>query len=427
MELCFVQLRLLLMPRSFLIDIHRWNYEYSKYTQTRRHDIYTTRGTECSKGQTDPRRKRPTWIGPQRIGLFRGGPKLLQVGREQPQQVQPSRRQSVPRLPLESQPEKSQLKSGTADRNRFGMVQLGRNNSASSHHSENPSTVADFKQRRNRRCHSERKADSHANQRLVTKHTVSNPRRTSISFRGKTTRAPNIFEDASESNLEPCTSLEVTSEYSTSKGTLKSPNQDSMDRLHSVGRCITNGVEMLDEELVQLLQHGQREAFTTLISKWQDRIFTFCYRQLGESALAEEAAQDVFVKVYTSIHSFRKESKFSTWLYRIATNHCINLNNRHHRRQRDHHQSFDEMHNQPAEQHTPLQQLERKDFEHQLQLALHQLPEEHRVLLILRDIQDCSYEEIAEITQLNIGTIKSRIHRGRHNLRQILQGDTDHE
>ena len=184
---------------------------------------------------------------------------------------------------------------------------------------------------------------------------------------------------------------------------------------------------MLDEELVQLLQHGQREAFTTLVSKWQDRIFTFCYRQLGESALAEEATQDVFVKVYTSIHSFRKESKFSTWLYRIATNHCINLNNRHHRRQRDHHQSFDEMHNQPAEQHTPLQQLERRDFEHQLQRALHQLPEEHRVLLILRDIQDCSYEEIAEITQLNIGTIKSRIHRGRHNLRQILQGDKDHE
>ena len=80
------------------------------------------------------------------------------------------------------------------------------------------------------------------------------------------------------------------------------------------------------------------------------------------------------------------------------------------------------MHTQPAEEHTPLQQLERRDFEDQLQQALQQLPEEHRVLLILRDIQDCSYEEISEITQLNVGTIKSRIHRGRHNLRQILNG-----
>lgn len=427
MELCFVQLRLFLKPRSFLIDIHRWNHEYSKHTQTRRHDIYTTRSTECSEGQTDPRRKRLTWFGPQRIGFFRSGPKLLQVGRVQSQQVQSSRRQPLTRFPLESQPEKSQLESGTADRNRFGMVQLGRNNPPSSHHSKNPSTVADFKQRRNRRCHCERKADSHANQRLVTENTASNFRRTQTSLGEASPRATDILESISGPNGDAYTGREVTSGPSTSKGTFKSPNQASMDRLHSVERGITNGVEMLDEELVQLLQHGQREAFTTLVSKWQDRIFTFCYRQLGESALAEEAAQDVFVKVYTSIHSFRKESKFSTWLYRIATNHCINLNNRHHRRQRDHHQSFDEMHNQPAEQHTPLQQLERKDFEHQLQLALHQLPEEHRVLLILRDIQDCSYEEIAEITQLNIGTIKSRIHRGRHNLRQILQGDKDHE
>lgn len=184
---------------------------------------------------------------------------------------------------------------------------------------------------------------------------------------------------------------------------------------------------MLDEDLVQLLQRGQREAFSTLVAKWQDRIFTFCYRQLGEHAIAEEATQDVFVKVYTSIHSFRNESKFSTWLYRIATNHCINLNNRHRRRHRNHHQSFDEMHDQPRESHTPVQELERRDFEHQLQQALHQLPEEHRVLLVLRDIQECSYEEIAEITQLNVGTIKSRIHRGRHNLRQILNGEKSHE
>ena len=155
--------------------------------------------------------------------------------------------------------------------------------------------------------------------------------------------------------------------------------------------------------------------------------FYICYRQLGETALAEEATQDIFIKIYTSVHNFRKEAKFSTWLYRIATNHCINLNNRHHRRHRGQQQSFDEMHNPPSDQETPLQQLEKRNFEEQLQEALHKLPDEHRVLLILRDIQDCSYEEIAEITQLNVGTIKSRIHRGRSNLRQILSGANRHE
>jgi RNA polymerase sigma-70 factor (ECF subfamily) len=187
------------------------------------------------------------------------------------------------------------------------------------------------------------------------------------------------------------------------------------------------GEKMLDEELVQLLQLGKREAFGTLVSKWQDRIYTFCLRQLGEHALAEEATQDVFVKVFTSIQGFRKESKFSTWLYRIATNHCINLNEKHHRRHRNEHDSLDTLHYEPASTASPLQDLERKDLEHSIQQALNQLPDEHRALLILRDIQDCSYEEIAEITRLNVGTIKSRIHRGRNNLRLILQGALGHE
>ena len=415
MELCFVQLRLFLMPRSVLIDIQRWNHEYSKHTQTRRHDIYTPRSSKCPQKQTLSCGERSTWFGSQCIGLFRSGSELLQTRRMQSQQMQSTEGQSVTRFPVESQPKTSQPQSGATRRDRSRMVQLRRNNTASSHHSKNIAPITDFEQRRNRRCRSQWEADPHAKQGLVSEDTVSDAQQRSA------LPVVSLTSESQTNTVSRPTSVAIDCD-SSSNGPVKSTDQPKSDRLHSTGRDTTQGAKMLDEDLVQLLQQGQREAFTTLVSKWQDRIFTFCFRQLGEQALAEEATQDVFVKVYTSIHSFRKESKFSTWLYRIATNHCINLNNRHHRRHRDHHQSFDEMHNQPAEEHTPLQQLERRDFEQQLQKALDQLSEEHRALLILRDIQDCSYEEIADITQLNIGTIKSRIHRGRHNLRQILNG-----
>ncbi len=418
MELCFVQLRLFLIPRSFLIDIYRWNYEHSKHTQTRRHNFYTTRSTECSKEQTLSIRKRLTWFRPQRLRFFWSRSELLQACRMQPQQVQPSKGQPITRFSLESESKTGQSDSGCTYRNRSRMVQSRWNHPSSSGHSENSSSTANFDQGRNRQCHSEWQADPHAKQRLVKSNTATeaNP----LTFNADTSTTSLTYEDPSAD--EQHQNSEAKSDVTSLERTIKCSEQSDVDRLHSVERDTTQGVKMLDEDLVQLLQNGQREAFTTLVSKWQDRIFTFCYRQLRETSLAEEATQDVFVKVYTSIHNFRKESKFSTWLYRIATNHCINLNNRHHRRHRNQHQSFDEMHTQPAEEHTPLQQLERRDFEQQLQQALHQLPEEHRVLLILRDIQDCSYEEISEITQLNIGTIKSRIHRGRHNLRQILNG-----
>ena len=92
---------------------------------------------------------------------------------------------------------------------------------------------------------------------------------------------------------------------SPSHGLQESSSADNRDRdrLHTVWKLVHREGTMLDEQLVQQLQHGQREAFTTLVSKWQDRIYTFCLRQLGERELAEEATQDIFVKVLAYIHS----------------------------------------------------------------------------------------------------------------------------
>ena len=176
-----------------------------------------------------------------------------------------------------------------------------------------------------------------------------------------------------------------------------------------------------DEMLVAEIQTGDRTSFRELVQRWQHKMFTFCYRQLGEESLAEEAAQDIFLKVFNNIQRFRGESKFSTWLYRIAHNHCINLQQRHHRRHRNMHDSIEDTTYLSAENHSPVDLIEELDFNTQLQRYLMQLPEEHRTLLILRDIQDCSYEEIVSITGLSLGTVKSRIHRARKALRPLLE------
>jgi RNA polymerase sigma-70 factor (ECF subfamily) len=185
-----------------------------------------------------------------------------------------------------------------------------------------------------------------------------------------------------------------------------------------------DGVAMTDEALVIQIQQGQQAVFRELMQRWQHRIFTFCVRNLGERPLAEEAAQEIFIKVYRNIQSFRNEAKFSTWIYRIAHNHCINVNARHHRRQRHQHTSLDDMeHTLSAPE--PTNHLEHQDLQASIQAALDRLPEEYKSLLILRDIQDCTYEEIAEITQLNLGTIKSRIHRARKAIQPYLKGGLD--
>lgn len=201
--------------------------------------------------------------------------------------------------------------------------------------------------------------------------------------------------------------------------------KQSKTRTHMRSRSvIEDGATMTDEALVIQIQQGQQAVFRDLMQRWQHRIFTFCIRNLGESPIAEEATQEIFIKVYRNIQSFRNEAKFSTWIYRIAHNHCININARHHRRQRHQHTSLDDV------EHTlvtsePTNDLEHQDLQASIQDALDRLPDDYRHLLILRDIQDCSYEEIAEITQLNLGTIKSRIHRARKAIQPYLKGGRD--
>lgn len=177
-------------------------------------------------------------------------------------------------------------------------------------------------------------------------------------------------------------------------------------------------------DFVRALKQGDERAFDRLVRLYQDRVHNVCFRLLGDHGEAEDVAQDVFVTLYKKIGSFREASRLTTWIYRIATNQALNrlkyLARRHHQRSR----SLDVLEfERPRRLSTfprPDQVLDASRLETYLQEALERLDPDQRAVIILRDIEGLSYEEVAQITQLNLGTLKSRLHRGRARLKSAL-------
>lgn len=183
-----------------------------------------------------------------------------------------------------------------------------------------------------------------------------------------------------------------------------------------------------EEKLVERLKRRDEAAFNELITLYQGRIFRLVFRMLGDREEAEDLAQEVFVTVFKSIDGFRGDSKLSTWLYRVATNHCKNRIKYLQRRARGRKKEFDEAAEAGAIESAsmdPTSRIDRPDHlveayekERILKTALASLEEEHRTLIVLRDIENLSYDQIQEITGLVEGTVKSRLHRARHALRE---------
>jgi len=185
----------------------------------------------------------------------------------------------------------------------------------------------------------------------------------------------------------------------------------------------------LERTLLRRLRDRDERAFRELVEAHRDRVFNITYRMLGNRAEAEDVAQEVFIAVFKTIDTFREESKFSTWLYRVTVNHCKNRIKylaRRHDRDRD---ELDEMspgansatNGAPVRAPQPDRALEGAQMEQLLQDAIANLDDDHRVVVVLRDVEDLSIEEICEITGLPDGTVKSRLHRARLALRKKLQ------
>jgi RNA polymerase sigma-70 factor, ECF subfamily len=177
-----------------------------------------------------------------------------------------------------------------------------------------------------------------------------------------------------------------------------------------------------DRRLIAECLAGRTAAFGMLVRRYQDRLFNGVVRVVDNSEDAADVVQDAFLNAYQSLNSFKGDSEFFTWLYRIAFNAAISL-----RRKRKAIVSIDgsadEKSVEPAdnsEYSQPGSALERSEEDGQLLAALGKLSSEHRVVLVLKDLEGQKYEEIAEVLDVPIGTVRSRLHRARMELRDLL-------
>ncbi len=173
-----------------------------------------------------------------------------------------------------------------------------------------------------------------------------------------------------------------------------------------------------DDRLVDRLRAGDAQAFEALVIAYQHRIFGVAHRMLGNAAEAEEIAQEVFIRVHRSIAQFRGDARLSTWLYAITSRLCLNrLASADRRLRRD---DADALDRAPAEGDAAAL-VERSEVATALREAIAGLPEERRIVVVLRDLEGLSYEEISEALDLEPGTVRSRLHRARLDLKAKLE------
>jgi len=185
-----------------------------------------------------------------------------------------------------------------------------------------------------------------------------------------------------------------------------------------------------DPDLIAAFLSGNQRGFDLLVLRYQDRVFNVCYRLLGDYEESLDAAQDTFVKVFRGLKKFRGDAGFSTWLYRIAVNTCKSRLSSVQFRLSKRALSLEggrgtEDCGAPLEVENgsflPERMLERREREEAVQHAISALPGDWKTLVVLRDIEGLSYEEIASATGKNIGTVKSKLSRARRKLREKLK------
>jgi len=174
-----------------------------------------------------------------------------------------------------------------------------------------------------------------------------------------------------------------------------------------------------DTELTRRFTQGDISAFAELVRKYQDRIYNLCRYMLQDSDDARDAAQETFLKAHSKVKEFRADSAVYSWLYRIAVNTCLDYKKKTRPDQLEDESLLSDV---ASADPSPERLYQSKELSDILQTALQKLPEEMRAALVLRKIEELSYEEIAEVLHISVGTVKSRISRARDDLRRLLRG-----
>jgi RNA polymerase sigma-70 factor (ECF subfamily) len=184
-----------------------------------------------------------------------------------------------------------------------------------------------------------------------------------------------------------------------------------------------DNVKAADSLLIRQCLQGSTAAFGELVRRYQDRLFNTVYRLLDHAEDAQDVVQEAFLNAYQNLGSFKGDSQFFTWLYRIAMNTAISLKRKQRATislsaERDGNIGLEPA--DASEQIQPEITLERRERARKLQDALNRLSPDHRAVLVLKEIEGEKYEVIAEILEVPVGTIRSRLHRARAELRDLL-------
>ena len=169
-----------------------------------------------------------------------------------------------------------------------------------------------------------------------------------------------------------------------------------------------------DKKLIKHYLGGDKDAFGEIVKRYKDYVYNLAYRLTNNPSDAEDLTQEIFIRLMDKIDSFKGNAKFSTWLYRLATNQCLDWL----RKRKPETESMDRREPKSDEDvHTTIEAKEQID---DIKQALTLLPEDFRLAVVLRDVEGHPYDEIAEYLNISIGTVKSRISRGRSRLIKIL-------
>lgn len=175
------------------------------------------------------------------------------------------------------------------------------------------------------------------------------------------------------------------------------------------------GMSSKERELVARIKEGDMDAFREIVEMYRDRIYSLAFYMTGNYTDADDITQEAFIKAYRGLSEFRGESSIYTWLHRITVNLCIDRVRKLKARKEVSLSGII-----PSRVEEPYREAERSELRRIIEIALSELPEKLRVILIMYEIQGLSYEEIASILGCPIGTVRSRLHKARNSLREKL-------